>query len=217
MAVFGIAGAGGCAREIMPLVAKSRFEEPVEAVYFVVPEDSSELVNGFPQISERRFLSLPGRRFFAVGIANSRIRQRVAQTYEAAGCEPVNIFAPDMIRYENVQIGPGAVFCPHTMATTNLRIGRFFQANMYSYVAHDCVIGDYVTFAPGVRCNGSVTIGDHAFVGSGAVLRDGTTDKPLQIGAGAIIGMGAVVTRDVPPNTTVVGNPARPITRHARS
>ena len=84
-----------------------------------------------------------------------------------------------------------------------------FHANLYSYVEHDCVIGNYVTFAPGVKCNGNIHIHDHAYIGSGAVIKQGTADHPLIIGYGAVVGMGAVVTKSVPAGATVVGNPAR--------
>ena len=93
--------------------------------------------------------------------------------------------------------------------TSNIRIGRQFHANIYSYVAHDCVIGDFVTFAPGVKCNGNVVIEDHAYIGTGAVIKQGRPGQPLVIGRGAVVGMGAVVTRDVPAGATVVGNPAK--------
>jgi acetyltransferase-like isoleucine patch superfamily enzyme len=79
---------------------------------------------------------------------------------------------------------------------------------LYSYVEHDCVIGDFVTFAPAVCCNGAVEIGDGAYIGANAVIRQG-----LSIGKNAVIGMGAVVTKDVPAGETWVGNPARPIIR----
>ena len=69
------------------------------------------------------------------------------------------------------------------------------------------------TFAPAVKCNGNVHIGDHAYIGTGAILKQGTPDKPLRIGAGAVVGMGAVVTKDVPDGVTVIGNPARPLER----
>jgi acetyltransferase-like isoleucine patch superfamily enzyme len=71
------------------------------------------------------------------------------------------------------------------------------------------VIGDFVTFAPSVRCNGNVVINDHAFIGSGAVIKQGSARHPIVIGRGAIVGMGAVVTKSVPAYSTVVGNPAR--------
>ncbi|RWD74555.1 MAG: sugar O-acetyltransferase [Mesorhizobium sp.] len=50
-----------------------------------------------------------------------------------------------------------------------------------------------------------VTIGDNAWVGGSAVILAGADD-------GALVGAGAVVTRDVAANTTVVGNPARVVT-----
>jgi maltose O-acetyltransferase len=53
---------------------------------------------------------------------------------------------------------------------------------------------------------GPVTIGDHAWIGFRAIVLPG-----VSIGEGAVVGAGAVVSRDVPPFTIVAGNPARPI------
>jgi acetyltransferase-like isoleucine patch superfamily enzyme len=76
------------------------------------------------------------------------------------------------------------------------------------------VIGDFVTFAPGVKCNGNVVIEDHAYIGAGAVIKQGVPGVPLVIGRGAVVGMGAVVTNSVPAGTTVVGNPARAMNKN---
>jgi sugar O-acyltransferase (sialic acid O-acetyltransferase NeuD family) len=171
-------------------------------------------VNGTPCLSVEEFLALPaGRREFTVAIAASAVRQRLAEDLLRAGAEPLEVRAGTATVMDANVIGPGAILCGYTTVTSNVRIGAFFHANLYSYVEHDSVIGDYVTFAPGVHCNGNVHIGDHAYIGSGAILRQGTNDKPLVIGAGAIVGMGAVVTKDVAPGETVVGNPARPLVR----
>jgi acetyltransferase-like isoleucine patch superfamily enzyme len=54
-----------------------------------------------------------------------------------------------------------------------------------------------------------VVIEDHAYIGTGAIIKQGDPDRPLIIGRGAVVGMGAVVTKSVAPGTTVIGNPAR--------
>src|SRR3546814_12803793 len=104
---------------------------------------------------------------------------------------------------DDVEIAEGALVSPYVTFTSNIKVGRCFHANLYSYVEHDCVIGDYVTFAPGVRCNGNIRIGDRAYICSGAVIR-----QNLTIGADADVGMGAHVTTEVPPCFPVGGSPA---------
>ncbi|ESQ99725.1 hypothetical protein F753_08980 [Stutzerimonas chloritidismutans AW-1] len=55
--------------------------------------------------------------------------------------------------------------------------------------------------------------GDYAYIGTGAIIKQGRPGKPLRIGKGAVVGMGAVVTKDVADGAVVVGNPAKPLAR----
>lgn len=96
------------------------------------------------------------------------------------------------------------------MVTCDAKIGKHFHCNIYSYVAHDCIIGDFVTFASRVSLNGRIRVQDNVYVGSDATFLPGTADRFLTIGEGAIIGAGAVVTKDVSPGAVMVGSPAKP-------
>ena len=109
----------------------------------------------------------------------------------------------------NVKVGDGSIICPFVTLTSNINIGKSFHANIYSYVAHDCQIGDYVTFAPAVKCNGNVIIENNVYIGTGAIIKQGTKNKPIVIGENSIIGAGSFVTKNVEKNTTVFGNPAK--------
>lgn len=212
--VFGLIGAGGFGREVMPYTRKSvtgtlGIEEAAIDVIFVETENPARsTANGYPLISLENFLSLDANRYFNVAVGNGEARKLIVEKV-AGRAIPLAISAPDVLALDGNEVGVGAVMCPRSMITSNAKIGDYFQCNIYSYVAHDCVVGDYVTFAPGVRCNGRVQIGDFAYLGTNAVIREGSAEKPLRIGRGAIIGMGAIVTKDVPDGATVVGNPAR--------
>ncbi len=119
--------------------------------------------------------------------------------------------APNAVIMDESTVDVGSIFCSFSHVTANTTIGKHFHANIYSYVAHDCVVGDFVTLAPSAHINGAVVLGDHVYVGAGAMIKQGTPERPMVIGSGAIIGMGAVVTRPISAGVTVVGNPARPL------
>lgn len=208
--LIGVFGASGFAREVMPLVRAQL--NPGQRAVFVDRADAPPL-NGHEVWAEDRFLADPAARHFVVAIAEMPLRQRLWSAARAAGLTPYAVRANSCEIQDETRIGPGAILCAFTSVNSNAVIGEGLHLNIYSYIAHDCVIGDFVTFAPRVSCNGNIAIGDGAYIGTGAVLRQGRPDKPLTIGAGAVIGMGAVVTRDVPPGVTVIGNPARPMER----
>jgi sugar O-acyltransferase (sialic acid O-acetyltransferase NeuD family) len=208
MAIFG---ASGCGRGVMPLArAHLAAKDEVSELVFVDDNPPASEINGHKVLTYEQWLQAPAAdRYINIAIANSFVRQKLVERCMADGVKFFEIRASYVIQLDNVQLGEGAILCQFVTLTSNIQIGKHFHANLYSYVEHDCVIGDYVTFAPGVMCNGNVVIEDHAYIGAGAILHQGRPGNPLVIGRGAVVGMGAVVTKSVQPGVTVVGNPAR--------
>lgn len=206
-----IVGAGGFGAEVLhTLRSVWQPNDPKVDLRFAVDDPVLDRFAGLPV---GRTADIEAGDHFVIAIGAAAARERIDRELTSRGARAFAVIAPTAIVGLDVNVGDGCVLSDNTILTGNLVIGRQFQCNIYSYVAHDCVIGNYVTFAPKVCCNGNVHVGDYAYVGTGAILKQGTPDKPLKIGAGAVIGMGAVVTKDVPDGVTVIGNPARPLER----
>ena len=130
---------------------------------------------------------------------------------------------------EDVEIGPFAHLRPGAQVGARCRIGNFAeiknsrlgegtQQHHFSYLG-DAEIGENVNVGAG-----SVTANFDGREKHRTVIRDGASlgvdtmmVAPVTIGEGATTGAGSVVTRDVPPGTTVIGIPARPIDARDRS
>jgi sugar O-acyltransferase (sialic acid O-acetyltransferase NeuD family) len=178
---------------------------PQDQAVFIDDMLAGRAINGAAVLTYRQFAER-GDRYsrLCIAIADGAVRKRIADQCEDDGLFFFSVRPPNMLVMDDVEIGDGALFSPFTTVTSNVRIGRHFHCNLYSYVEHDCTIGDFVTFAPSVCCNGNISIGDCTYVGAGAIIKQG-----VSIGEGATIGMGAVVTKDVPAGEVWVGNPAR--------
>lgn len=206
---IAIYGPGGFGRELIPVAGNKA------AVCFLsdAPGEIGVDVLGVPTFSLDQFAEAERGSSAAViiAVADAAVRRKLAEKVEGAGLRIGRAVAANAVVGPGVELGEGAILCHYTTITASARIGAHFHANIYAYVAHDCVIGDFVTLAPRVCVNGNTIIEDDAYIGTGAVLKQGTPEKPLRIGKGAIVGMGAVVTKDVLPGTVVVGNPAKPL------
>ncbi len=94
--------------------------------------------------------------------------------------------------------------------------GFFIDHGMGVVIGETCEIGDNVLLYQGVTLGGTgkdtgkrhPTVGDNVMIGSGAKVLG-----PVVIGANSKIGAGSVVVKDIPPNSTAVGVPARCTTR----
>ncbi|WP_447780858.1 acetyltransferase [Pseudomonas plecoglossicida] len=101
-------------------------------------------------------------------------------------------------------IGPGSVVFAGAVINAGACVGLAGILNTGCSVDHDCVLADSVHISPGVRLAGGVKVGDRAWVGIGACVR-----QMVSIGPDAIVGAGAAVVSDVVGGETVVGVPAR--------
>jgi sugar O-acyltransferase (sialic acid O-acetyltransferase NeuD family) len=105
------------------------------------------------------------------------------------------------------ELGYGSILLAGVVVTAPQRIGRHVVAMPHVLLTHDDEVADYVTLAGGATLGGDVRVRPRAFLGQRAAIRE-----HVEIGEEAVIGMGAVVLRDVPPHETWAGVPARPIT-----
>ena len=207
--IIALVGASGFGSEVLPLLERQiRTQKDFEGDIVLVDSDrSKKKLFGRKIISEEEFLGLNAKKkFFNVAISNSEIREKVYKRLFQNGVEPMSIFSEDIQKLASVEIKEGAIICPKSLFTSNIKVGKFFHCNYRCSIAHDCRIGDFVTLAPGVLVNGNVTIENSAYIGSGAVIKQG-----IRIGKNSTVGMGAIVLKDVSENSTVVGNPARAI------
>jgi sugar O-acyltransferase (sialic acid O-acetyltransferase NeuD family) len=206
--LYGVYGTGGHGRETMPLLRAQATAD--DRIVFVDDDPKTAAINDVPVLTWDQFLAQPAEaRAVSLAIGSGAVREQLHDKATRAGVSFVRVQAQNAVILSAVEIAAGAILSPFVLLTSNVKVGLHFHANSHCSVAHDCRIGDYVTFGPGVRCNGNVVIEDHAYVGSGVLIRQGKPSSPLVIGRGAVVGMGAVVTKNVPAGATVIGNPAR--------
>lgn len=116
----------------------------------------------------------------------------------------VSLVDPSAVVLRTAAVGAGCVLYPHCFVGLNARLGDRVFCLSGSIINHDDLLEDRVVVASGVRLAGSVHIEADCYLGQACTVRE-----CLRIGRGSLIGMGAVVIEDVPPNSVIVGNPGR--------
>lgn len=201
--IYAIYGFGGYGSEVLPLMRENYNENNICFI-----DDSLDIAENI-KVNTFTFNDFLNKyhdyeKFCSIAIANSKIRKDLYFKCINNDIKIINVSSKNSIILDNNSIGDGLILNPFTCITSNSEIGLCFQANLYSYVGHNCIIEDFVTFAPSVKCNGNVIIKEHVYVGTGSIIYPGSKTKPLIIGKNSIISAGSIVRKNIPDNSLFV-------------
>lgn len=212
-------GASGFAKEAYWLYkrqqqAKQQTFDDIE--YFIVSDHevlSPSFLKGIEIIHESVFFEqFEGSNLTAyIAIGSSTIRKKVVhkilswndQVYFPSLIDPSVIMDNDP---ETISIGQGVIICAGNIITTDVIIDDFVHVNLDCTIGHDTTIASFSTLSPGCHISGHVKIGECVFSGTGAVILEG-----ISIAHHAILGAGAVITKDILEKGTYIGIPAKKI------
>ena len=189
-------GASGHAKVVLDILEKSG--EKVQCLLELNP--SIKQLFNHPVFEEGDFFIKPDH-LVIVAVGDNKRRQLIASKHKVSFGLAIH---PEATIASFVKIGTGSMIMAKAVINPEVTIGEHCIINTGSVVEHDCEIGDYCHVSPGAVVCGGVSVGEGTQIGAGAVILPG-----IKIGSWATIGAGAVVTKDVPPNRVLIGNPGK--------
>ncbi|TFD57536.1 acetyltransferase [Cryobacterium sp. Hh38] len=201
-----IIGAGGFGREVFAWQRSSpRFlqREKIDSVVYVDDRDDlsglpAPIVGSIEDYIPSEFDKL------ICAIGSPKLRRQVVEKIEARSGVFAQFVHDTAVVGLNVVAGSGLVVCPNVVISSDIVIGVHSHINANCTIGHDVVIEDFVTLSSSCNLTGGVVLEREAFLGTAVTVIPGK-----RVGAGALVGAGSVVLRNVPPGVTSFGNPSK--------
>ncbi len=202
-----IIGAGGHAQVVADILcAMKSVGKEITIVGYLDdnPELHGKYFNGYPVLGPISYINRYSNAMVVVAIGDNRIRKQIYCNLKRAGKHFFSAIHPKSVISPHVKIGPGTMICAGVIVNVGTYIGEGVILNTGCTIDHHNKIEDFVHVAPGAHLGGEVQIGEGTLIGIGAVVL-----PRVKVASWSTIGGGAVIIKDVPPSTTVVGNPGR--------
>ena len=198
--VLGIYGASGLGTEFQGLAEVINQEKHQWDEYVFIDDDPEKIgstlvdlpVIGFQQAIKK--YGIEGIEFI-LAIGEPVVKDHVFQKVNDAGCKITSLLHPDVIVPRGAVLGKGLVVHARSGIPPCANYGNNVLIQGTAITGHNLTLGDNVVISSLSFVGGDVTIEKDTYI--------------AHIGENAIVGMGAVVTKDVPDNAVVVGNPAK--------
>jgi sugar O-acyltransferase (sialic acid O-acetyltransferase NeuD family) len=154
----------------------------------------------------------PERTLVHVAVGRGAARARLVAILKTQGFAFATLIHPQSVIAESATIGTGTMIGPFAVLAPHVKVDEHVLVNSHVGVGHHATVGAYSTLCPGVRVSGHCVVGKGVFLGSNAVILPG-----MAIGDGATVAASSMVVRRVAPRHTVMGVPARIVSKPADS
>jgi len=202
-----IIGGGGDGRNVAEMVQSIGDKWVLTGFLDDDEKKQNTKVNGLPVLGKSSdIVKFPGC-FFLVLVGNPNtlfVKKRLVKHLDIKPEQLATLIHPKTEISKNTKIGSGSVVLSGATVMANASIGNCCYIASSVNVGHDTIIDDYAFIAPLCGIPGNVKVEEGAYFGISSCVRGGVT-----VGRWSIVGMGSVVTADVPPYHVVAGNPAR--------
>jgi sugar O-acyltransferase (sialic acid O-acetyltransferase NeuD family) len=203
-----VIGAGGFARETVAAVL-ARGDDSTYLLRGVLDDDpalSGTTVLGAPVLGPVGAVDDHPDVAVVICTGNPRdyaSRARIVALLELDESRFATIAHPGVHLGAGTTVGHGSVLLANVVTTCDVQIGNHVSVMPQVTFTHDDVVEDFATLAAGVTLGGAVRVSEGAYLGARAVVREGVT-----VGAWSLLGMGSVLTRDLPARVVAYGSPA---------
>jgi sugar O-acyltransferase (sialic acid O-acetyltransferase NeuD family) len=198
-------GAGGLAREVISADAAGH---RVVGILDDDPALRGELVSGVRVLGGMAH-AVEYDADLIICVGSGKARRAVARRLAELGVAEER-FATVVDRSVRIpascSVGVGSILLAGVVITADATVGRHVVAMPNVTITHDDVVEDFATLAAGVSLGGAVRIGEAAYLGMNASVR-----QHQVVGSDVVVGMGSVVVADVPDGEVWAGVPARPL------
>ena len=209
-----IIGSGGLGRETAWMAERINAVKPEWNILGFMDDNiqiQGRTIDGYKVIGTTAAAKNYPDAYYVCAVGSARIRRIIVEKIKSIAdvkfatlVDPASTFSS-----ERIEVGEGCIICGKTYITLDIKIGSHVYIGGNATVGHDAQIGDFVTLYPGANLSGSTHIGSGCELGTGSQVIQG-----LSVGNGTIVGAGSVVVRNLPPDCTAVGVPAKPIKMH---
>lgn len=208
---IAIAGAGGFGKETLVMLRQINASSPLWNIvgFYDDALPKGTLITGFPVLGNVAELNeISEVLAVVIAIGDPKTKKIIAERIQNEMIFFPALIHPSTTMGENIKIGKGVVITAGCRLTIDITLEDFAMLNLNTTVGHDVRIGAFTSVMPGVHLSGFVSVGERVLIGTGASVLQEVT-----LGDESVVGAGAVVNRNVEPDTTVVGIPARSLNK----
>ena len=146
---------------------------------------------------------------YVIALGEPANKRKIFTSISSSGARFTNLIAPDAQVSKNAKLGLGVIVKKGSVIQAEADVGDNVTLQSYVAIGHGAKIGDNCQLSTFSVIGGETVVGEDTYISMNCSIRD-----KISIGSKVIVSAGSAVLKDVESGVTVVGNPARIISRN---